>query len=769
MVNRTGEQHRAPRLQRQTPRSSVAPTVQYATGSAADPNAGRGLMTLSGVLQQVSGRLEDRQDLIAQIEASREGTIAGRDGLPERGDDSTIRGRAFNMAASDSLMVQTETAARKALTEYEDAHQSDPKGFKVKADGWLQGALPGIESFDPKLALQIKSDFEARADSAINRIKDRAMAIARDNQVASTTAYQLTLQDEMASDARNLFNNGPIETQKMLTRMMSNAAKLSDTATMIGPDGRPLFDGRSRALLQRQAEKGVAEQFGLAWVRSQENMAQGIIDLQNGNAFFEVPDGPREDGRTKKVNVRDMIGEDVLSSVLPDITDKGMREAAEQQSLLNAATAEARSSYELRIASATSAAELDGMVREIDRNVDGVGGVIQANDLKQRIIGKTKDYREKLESVSRGSAFANGSAYLNPESSQSVKDFNNYYENTVLPQLAGLDQDHRNTLLTNIIDRSRVVPDAIKGDIKAASRSRRKEEVIAAADLIDRIRSVNPNMAADFSSKDVNRLETVRANLEAGYDDDEAFDRADTILDPANEAMVKLRRDEIKRAKIDFRDKALTSIQPSFAWRMLPGRQGVDDTDSPGPTPQQSIQMGADYQRAYESHYVETGNADLAEKHASLVIKRSYGMTSINGQNQIMKYAPENYYGVPGLSIDENTEWMRKEIIGEGKKRLKERGIVLPDDYDAKSNIFLVPDPYVTPRTARKGRPYYKIMYTDPANGALRDALDADEFFQPSTSSAADSIIEKARASAAGRTEGRDMLYSGVPPIGGVQ
>lgn len=744
MVNRTGQGQGIVKSNRTMPVSGNAPRVQYSTTSG-NGETGAGFQSLGQTLGDMASRQEDRLDLIAHIEAGREGTIAGRDGLPERQDDSTIRGRAFNLAARDTMLVQTDARARKALMEYEDGHQADPAAFRAKADEWLQGALPALQRFDPKMALQIESDFNERSIAAENRIKDRQLAIARDAQSAETFSYQLSLQDEIAADASNLFNNGPIETQKTLQRLMSSAGKLAETANMIGPDGRPLFSGRDRVLLARQARQGVAEQVAMSWLRTQGNMAQGIEDLQNGTAAFDITDGPRADGKITRVALQDVLGADVLAAVLPDVTDKGLREMSQANTLQAARTEEARSTYELKIAAASTPEALESLGYEIDRRIDDVGGVVAANDLKKKIITKNADYRAKLDSVARGSAFASGGAYLNPGDATSVKDYNNFYEASILPKIKDMDQATRNTLLTNLIDRARVVPDAIKGDITAAARSRRPEEVLAAADLIDRVRSVNPNMLSDFPSKEMARIEMVRSNMDAGYSEQEAFERADKTLDPANEASLKIRREELKSAKINYQDYAVDAVNPNFLIRGLPliGAPGVNPNE-PMATKSQTVQLSVDYQRAYESHYEQTGNADLAKKHADSFIQGIYSVTAINGKNKLMKYAPENYYGISGVDHD----WMREQVIAEARKITSADFSSMPSDFNVKEDVLIVPDPYVTPRTAKQGQPVYKLMYVSREDGALRDLLGPNKFFQFDPGQKRASIVKEARKAA---------------------
>lgn len=306
MANRSGEQHPVPKLNRTLSTISGAPRVQYATTSPVTGAAAEGMMTLGDTLRRVSARIEDRLDARAKIESSDEGTIeGGKPGLPERKDDSTIRGHAFNLAAQDAVAIRFDLDGRQKLSEYEEGHQADPAAFRAKADSYLNGQLPALQKFDPALAQRYAGEYKMRAQSAEERIKNRQMTIVRDQQMESALRYQLSVQDEIAVDAGDLFTAGPQEAQKILARMTSNAAKLIDTAHHIGPDGQPLFSARDRIMAERQAETILAQNVGTAWMQSQPDMLTAWESWQKGGATIELAG---DDGVVQKVNLKEIMG-----------------------------------------------------------------------------------------------------------------------------------------------------------------------------------------------------------------------------------------------------------------------------------------------------------------------------------------------------------------------------------------------------------------------------------------------------------------------------
>lgn len=754
MVNRTGQQIRIPRIDPAQPaRMGDVPRVQYATNSGETGAGGRALQNLGDVLSHISTRIEDRLDVQASVDAAREGGIAGSNGVPVRQDDTTIRGRAFNSAARDSLAIQTDLDVRKALTQYETEHMADPAAFRQKANSYLSGRMPGIASFDPVLAKRMEGEFAQRVSSMEGQIRDRQVAIIRDQQMEQATRLQLQVQDDLDADAGRLFSAGAQETQQIMARMMGNAAKIIDTSNTLGPDGRPLFSGSARAQAEYDARRGVSEKIAMAYVQASPNPAQALEDIGNGTAVFDMAD---DKGNVTKTNLRQIIGDADMDALLPDITEKTLRNLRQAEAIDAARSEEARSNFELQIAQTDDPAALDKMMRDIDLRREAFGGTMYANDLKQKILTKNRAYREKTESATRGSAFLSGTAYLNTENSQSVKDFNAAYDSMVSPRLAQMDAPSRNTLLANVIDRARAVPETLKGDIKAAARSRNVEEVAAAADLIDRVRDINPNMLGDLGSdKELARIDMVRSYRDAGYNEQEAVEKADKIFDPVNASMVTARKQELTAMKMDYRKAAVAALNPSLLYRALPGDQGAD-FDAPTATPAQEMQLSEDYRRAYETQYALTGNEYLAEKHAKSFIKGTYAVTNINGRKSIMKYAPENYYAISGS----RNEWMRAQVLAEARKVTAPDKSWMPADFNLKEDVLLVPDPYVTPRTAKAGRPVYKLMYRSRSDGTIRDLLGPNQYFS------FDPDKEKAALVDAARNRNDDLERVGAWPYG---
>lgn len=333
MANRTGQGFSVPTLSRETGVSGDVPLVSLARSSGAAKNAGEASFALGSVLRDISTRFEDRLDLAAKIDGERQGAIEGaKDQPPVRADDATIRGRAFNASMRDAVGVRYDLKGREILSEYEQKNMASPQKFKAAAEAYIRGALPEIQAFDPALAQRFEAEFKVRMTDAHERILSRQRDIERDRQVEQALRHQLAVEDEMATDAAALFSGDAKNAQATLARMMSNAARVVDTANHIGADGRPLFSARERIAAEQNAEILVSESIGRAWLSRQPDMIGAFQSWRDGKAEISLQG---EDGVIRTVNMKEMLGERGHAMALKSFAEN-LRSDLSMRSAINA-------------------------------------------------------------------------------------------------------------------------------------------------------------------------------------------------------------------------------------------------------------------------------------------------------------------------------------------------------------------------------------------------------------------------------------------------
>lgn len=354
----------------------------------------------------------------------------------------------------------------------------------------------------------------------------------------------------------------------------------------------------------------------------------------------------------------------------------------------------------------TRAQKLSRALQEIDSNEllnSTPEGVIKANGLREKVFKKLEDERKKIENVAAGSAFAGGQSVLNRQDPEAVKQFNDYYE-SLDPAMQQLQPNERNVANVQIIDQAKAVPKKIKGDIQRVARSRNVEDIAVAADFIDRLTETNPHMISDLAdAKDLARIDMVNDRIDIGYSPEEALKIVDEQLDPRNELTLADATQELKDAKIDYKSKAMNLFDSSI----IPMRLGLETEGQH--TINQLTGMTAAYRVAYEDQYKITRDKNAAQKYAERITKGRFGVSQINGGNQVMQDAPEKHYAIPGV----DNGWMREQMIEDAKGFFKDAFRADNKKYstkDLEENLILVSD-NTTRRTVETGRPTYLLMY----------------------------------------------------------
>lgn len=334
MVNRTGQSYGVPMPSREMPKTTANVQINYGITAPIDRNAGQNAFTVSDILRNVSSKMQDRLDIIAESDALREGAIAGTGGgIPTLRDESTIKGRAFNRAAKDSAFTKFDTNASQALADYEEKYQADPQGFEKASSSYFSGIKNELVKLDPTMATRYENEFSAKKQSVLNRVTERHNSVVRDSQIETALRFSFASQDEISNMAGNLFGKTPEETEKTFTQMMVTAAKMSDVANQTSPDGQPIFSARERVTLSRQAENIVSESIGAAWLKNQPDMLSAHETWKKGEATFDMAG---MDGNKTTLNLRDVIGQSAYDRVGQGFTENLKSELALQASIDNA-------------------------------------------------------------------------------------------------------------------------------------------------------------------------------------------------------------------------------------------------------------------------------------------------------------------------------------------------------------------------------------------------------------------------------------------------
>lgn len=645
-------------------------------------------------ISQLGGELENTSNVVAQV------------------DDAKSRMRAAAFMTQADLDWRQKMIDMQNDPDFQTKYGVDGSGFADSfRDQFEQYAQEQIQNSDPRDRKYVEQGMYNLGESLMN----------------SSMQYQAEVGAAFASDTlKKSIDNGSISAKlspDQYTSILANATLMVNTAQNLDATTRRRFSEAATQQITTGAAMGRLEKGG-------EGAAKAI---KNGSMTFLALD---ENGKPVQKSLRDLVDARTFE-VLSDQADTVIKKAESDRKQI---FADIKSDIETGIEMAETPEDFLNISNAIKTN-EAIFTHQQMNDLKVKMYKKSKSIREDYDSVDRGNAFASGQAYLNPANNDSVKDYNNYYNKKVAPVLADMQPEERNTYLANMVATTKVIPDALKGDIKVAARSTDANLLASTADFVDRLRIQNPHLIQDIDQRDLARIDMMNSKLASGATIDEAAKQVEDALNPANAAVYEKRTSDLKDLEVDYQSLAMKNFNAPWYVKVLPGDSGsVSDTSSNFAT-RQIAQLTSEYRAAYETQYKLTGSQDAAEKYANQLVSGTYGVTKVNGNNQLMRFSPEKYFSIAG----QDNDWMREQVLEEARKQLSNSWV--DPKTTAEDNVIIVPVPGVTSRTAKEGRPLYKMMLLTQ-DGGYQDLLGGNKYFTFDPDKKIKTIVDEAKQEA---------------------
>jgi ribosomal protein S20 len=278
------------------------------------------------------------------------------------------------------------------------------------------------------------------------------------------------------------------------------------------------------------------------------------------------------------------------------------------------------------------------------------------------------------------------------------KAVNEYYVDLIQPNIQNLPVDQRDAVVANYIDKTKVVPSSVKAQVTNNIRSGNPELIAESSAFIARLDDV-PGVSEDLANPNERAFAQVVVDLMANMIPEEAVRVARAATDPKDEARIKAVDEQIKQQFKGFGSSSKTDWFKEQARETFSSFLSVD----PDVDPLNEDQMGKEWGDAWEAHRRAGMDDEAARKAASGVIKRNW--SEFNGQ--VMKYAPDVYYGTPDgdnqYIIDQLTADIRKDSFQPVKLE----------------QIKLVSDDR-TSRMAALGQPDYAVMVVQESGEIFR-------------------------------------------------
>lgn len=613
--------------------------------------------------------------------------------LAEAGGTARLVSQAADVALAFKAAKDATFVAEKSTTLEHDV-DTFFRDFKVTAAGDPDGMKPEFLTFIDDRFRELSKDGSQTALTEFTKLRD-------DIRFKYDGKYDDYALKQNVENFNTSFDNSIKDIAVLGFREGQDGAPLDDQLNqvdMVSLAGTSFIGAPELADLTRTSKSAVAQEW-----------AQGRIENNPGLFRSELNEGIHDDLFTSdQLQSLGNLADAELQDIEREITKEATRVKNERESFID-----------LQIKTSEGFSDITKAEQAIENSSDELG-VIKSNALRAQAFAKRKKLEKEVGDLQLGAQFASGEVQLNPQNTDHKKAYNAFY-NSLVPTLDQLPVEERNIADAKIIDNARTVPDVIQGKLSLAARSQNAEEVTAAADLIDRVTSINPHLVGDLGSEtELARIQMVNERIDGGFPPSEAIAATDAILDPKNVFSEEAVQEELKTIKknFDFRKEAFANFD-RFSF-------GIGDPRTAGAFVVPELDgMTARYRNAFEDHYRITRDEKVSKKFADKVIKGQYGNTVVNGFKQVMQFNPEKYYSIAG----EKNKWMRKQMIEEAFKATRNT-IPLPSRKELEKNLRLVVDPRVTPRSAAAGAPLYKLFWV--RDGAPIDVLQGKFFkFDP--------------------------------------
>lgn len=298
--------------------------------------------------------------------------------------------------------------------------------------------------------------------------------------------------------------------------------------------------------------------------------------------------------------------------------------------------------------------------------------------------------QEKSFSANRLELSIQNNFPLDPTDKNNQEAADNYFEKNLQSGFSLRDENSLNAV-AELSSRTGIIPSQVKTIFNTGATSKDPEVVLPIAKMYGQIFDNNPAAATDIPSSTMAYYTKVYELNRAGMPEDKAVETAYRLTYEQDERTKQMIAAQVRdKDYMKGRDKSAQANINNF---YTLGGFSSPGVDKPGINNREYLR---DYQTLYDANFAETGgDAKLAQKMTDAQVKKTWGVTSVNGKEEIMKYAPEAAYGITSSGAG---NWIQGQWE-EDKKQLASKVFGgLPED----AEIVLVPDA-VTPRDLSYG------------------------------------------------------------------
>jgi hypothetical protein len=287
--------------------------------------------------------------------------------------------------------------------------------------------------------------------------------------------------------------------------------------------------------------------------------------------------------------------------------------------------------------------------------VQSLGG-IEALRVRREVDKAQEELVERQDAAAVAEGLSRGTLVLDPEDTKARARVDKAWKVAGgNGQIAQMSPQAAQTL-KGWVDHYGVVPSSSLSVLNAMAKNGSEEQRAYAYQVVNQVESSRPGVTENSGAKtglqkDAERFRYYTEDLGLGQAD--ALKRIEDQRKPEWKAKEDERRTDARKLTSKMKPTELSDAYDTSVW----------STPAVGGDPRRNDVILSTYKRAYEEHYIETGDEDQARTLAMKDLRRTYNTSSVTGQERIMKHPPELYYA----PINGGHDWIGKQLQADVK------------------------------------------------------------------------------------------------------
>jgi hypothetical protein len=537
----------------------------------------------------------------------------------------TTFGQNYNAAAHVEYVANTQTSIETAIDAAEQAYPRDPVAFQNEVQAVKDATLKETPAL---YAPEIQTMFDRRIEAGRNRIQDQATKLGQEDAVAAYTGTQKTRFTTAVRTAADLPEDKASATIQQAVHDDNMMVDGLVSGGAISKERGDTIKAEALAKITEEVHLQHAQSVAGNWIST----ARTTQDITSGDralaAYVNDPANSNED--------KERIGAEYARQ----------REQFEhQQGILHAPEVEKLASYIEQIPGEKEGRGgfgPDVLAQIDDARKKGWITTEYARSLTDRAALNSAKGKEDDEATYNVNQVWNGDApKFDPKDPKAAKAVDTFFQTLTAANGFARGTNGYETLAVSTMQKTSIIPPVIRKGIIADLASGDPDRAAQAARLQERLYSANPR--ADIYEEDSKSAafgDTLQRNLDAGMPAHQAYEMARGQVDAP--------RDVLEQRKMDYGAAVKTAVDKNPKKTNADMLQSkLNDSGIGGahwygntPAPLAPTAMRAEYEGLTQEFFTRTGKIDQAQDLAFQQVQKTWHMTSINGQPEMMKFGP---------------------------------------------------------------------------------------------------------------------------------